>query len=285
MESRNETKRPVGIEIFKSVAEAFLLSIFFVRRASWKGWIYHASRPSRRALNQAHNLAVVRLSRLSVSPGQPPFPNPLGHAVAAGHVPRNVSLTPKSDEDALNKRGARISVFINMAARFMPRVGPSRETSEEGEREKGAATRWSATMLFGQRLLPLYSIVASKGPKRRMKRRRESASVQTYSSPREYKVNRPPLQCSGTNLAFLSLSPSSSSTETAFCALLSSALALFLPLPLSSPERSHQPFFFSFLSSFFLSHPLLSLSLSFSLPFLSFLFLRRAPIFFIGLPV
>lgn len=135
------------------------MSIFFVRRASWKGWIYHASRPSRRALNQAHNLAVVRLSRLSVSPGQPPFPNPLGHAVAAGHVPRNVSLTPKSDEDALNKRGARISVFINMAARFMPRVGPSRETSEEGEREKGAATRWSATMLFGQRLLqllPLY---------------------------------------------------------------------------------------------------------------------------------
>lgn len=191
--------------------------------------------------------------------------------MAAGHVPRNVSLTPKSDEDALNKRGARISVFINMAARFMPRVGPSRETSEEGEREKGAATRWSATMLFGQRLLPLYSIVASKGPKRRMKRRRESASVQTYSSPREYKVNRPPLQCSGTNLAFLSLSPSSSSTETAFCALLSSALALFLPLPLSSPERSHQPFFFSFLSSFFLSHPLLSLSLSPFL-FLSFLF-------------
>lgn len=79
---RNETRRPVGIEIFKSV-EAFLLSIFFVRlggRASWKGWsngwwwIYHASRPSRRALNQAHNLAVVRLSRLSVSLGQPSSP-------------------------------------------------------------------------------------------------------------------------------------------------------------------------------------------------------------------
>ena len=101
-------------------------------------------------------------------------------------------------------------------------------------------------MLFGQRLLPLYSIVASKGPKRRMKRRRESASVQTYSSPREYKVNRPPLQCSGTNLAFLSLSPSSSSTETAFCALLSSALALFLPLPLSPPPLSLSLLFSSF---------------------------------------
>lgn len=79
--TRNETRRRMrGIEIvFKSVAESGIpgVNFFVADRTNGKvdrveplaREIYHEpSRPSRRALNQARNLAVVRLwSRLSVS--------------------------------------------------------------------------------------------------------------------------------------------------------------------------------------------------------------------------
>ena len=176
-----------------------------------------------------------------------------------------------------------------MAARFMPRVGPSRETrgrERERERERREATRRSATMLFSQRLLqPLLQnyhhhrrksiVVESKGPKRRMKRRRESASVQTYSSPREYKVNRPPLQCSGTNLVarlpllvpFFFVNRNGILRSPLLCSRPSAAINLFFSLSLSLSfsfpslfflfffYAAHQSFLLAFLFSLLASRP------------------------------
>lgn len=151
--------------------QAFLASIFswpgpngrkgWPRRATGRGEIYHeSSRPSRRALNQACNLAVVRLwSRLSVS-RTPPNPRIhtlliwLGATWPTSHGPLVTSLSGDAPPTASNRdttircrnerretraRGRRIYKY---ASRFMPCRRTFRNEGRPRERSLNDRAKW-----------------------------------------------------------------------------------------------------------------------------------------------